>query len=118
MKVGYRDVDGYEQTAYLDEPEVARDIYRGVHKHTDEPVTVRWTGTEWVEMTTDPLWWRIRGTSGPDPMDPDYLRVRVEVKPHTDVLGCAVRLEPRHTPQDYKDALDRLVWELDKLLGG
>ena len=38
-----------ESTAYLDAQESA-DVFSGVDKHTDEPVTVRWTGTRYEEV--------------------------------------------------------------------
>lgn len=47
MKVRYRTSSGSESTAYLDDGESS--THTGVDKYTDEPLTVRWDGSEWVE---------------------------------------------------------------------
>lgn len=61
MKIGYRTLDGYRSTAYLDcdaHPD-GWDCghgddgnHTGINKYTDEPVTVRWNDTEWIEIST------------------------------------------------------------------
>lgn len=48
MKVRYRTESGSESTAYLDDGESS--TRTGADKHTNEPLTVRWDGTEWVEV--------------------------------------------------------------------
>jgi hypothetical protein len=53
MKVRYRMASGYETTAYLDDEANVDGSYSGTNKHTDEPVTVRWTGDEWIEVGGD-----------------------------------------------------------------
>lgn len=50
MKVRYRTRPGSESTAYLDDGE--SDTRTGTDKYTDEPLTVRWDGAKWVEVTT------------------------------------------------------------------
>lgn len=54
MKVGYRKLNGYISTAYLDDDWDDRpgNVYTGEDKYTELPVTVRWTGEEWVELDT------------------------------------------------------------------
>jgi hypothetical protein len=47
MKVDYRTTSGHLSTAYLDEP--YGETAQGVDKHSDTPLTLRWTGTEWQE---------------------------------------------------------------------
>lgn len=41
MKIGYFDAADYESKAYLDE-EIAPGVWTGTHKHTDDPLRVRW----------------------------------------------------------------------------
>lgn len=48
MKVRYHTKSGSESTAYLDDGE--RDTRTGADKYTDEPLTVRWDGSKWVEV--------------------------------------------------------------------
>jgi hypothetical protein len=48
MKVNYRTESGSESTAYLDDGE--GDTRTGADKYTDEPLTVRWDGSKWVEV--------------------------------------------------------------------
>lgn len=48
MKVRYRTDSGHESTAYLDDGESA--TRTGIDKYTDEPLTVRWDGSEWTEV--------------------------------------------------------------------
>lgn len=48
MKVRYRTESGSESTAYLDDGE--SNTRTGTDKYTDEPLTVRWDGSEWVEV--------------------------------------------------------------------
>ena len=43
------DVDGI--TAYVSEHPDADGLHHGTSKHTGDPVSVRWTGTEWTEAT-------------------------------------------------------------------
>lgn len=50
MKVRYRQPDGWESTAYLDDEPVEENVHVGTNKHTDEPVKVRWNGVEWVQI--------------------------------------------------------------------
>jgi len=52
VKVGYLDLDGYRQTAYLDEDEPTGGVMRGTHKHTDEEVFVVWDDDkeDWLEV--------------------------------------------------------------------
>lgn len=49
-KIDYVLLNGFTSTAYLDEMPEGRDILVGTDKHTDEPVTVRWTGEQWVQL--------------------------------------------------------------------
>lgn len=49
MKVRYRTASGAESTAYLDDGE--SDTRTGTDKYTDEPLTVHWDGSKWVETT-------------------------------------------------------------------
>lgn len=51
MKVRYRTERGSESTAYLDDGE--GDTRTGTDKYTDEPLTVRWDGSKWVEITEE-----------------------------------------------------------------
>lgn len=51
MKVDYRLLSGGTSKAYLDEEE--GEVITGTDKYTDDPVAVRWTGLEWVEVATD-----------------------------------------------------------------
>lgn len=48
MKVRYRTESGGESTAYLDDGD--GDTRAGADKYTDEPLTVRWDGTNWAEV--------------------------------------------------------------------
>lgn len=48
MKVRYRTEFGSESTAYLDDGE--SNTRTGTDKYTDEPLTVRWDGSKWVEV--------------------------------------------------------------------
>jgi hypothetical protein len=48
MKVRYRTKSGTESTAYLDDGE--SDTRTGADKYTDEPLTVRWDGAQWVAV--------------------------------------------------------------------
>ena len=52
MKVGYIDLDGYRQTAYLDEDEPTGGVMSGTHKHSDAPVLVQWDDDkgDWFEV--------------------------------------------------------------------
>jgi hypothetical protein len=50
MKVRYRTESG-ESTAYLDDGE--SDTRTGTDKYTDEPLTVRWDGSKWVEVSSE-----------------------------------------------------------------
>ena len=50
MKVRYRTKSGSQSTAYLDAGE--SNARTGVDKYTDEPLTVRWDGSKWVEAAT------------------------------------------------------------------
>lgn len=52
MKARYRTTAGSESAAYLDDGE--SDTRTGVDKYTDEPLTVRWDGSKWVEVTAAP----------------------------------------------------------------
>jgi hypothetical protein len=52
MKVRYRTQSGTESTAYLDDGE--SDTRTGADKYTDEPLTVRWDGSQWVEIGEEP----------------------------------------------------------------
>ena len=52
MKVRYRTQSGTESTAYLDDGET--DIRTGADKYTDEPLTVSWDGSKWVEVAEEP----------------------------------------------------------------
>lgn len=52
MKVRYRTESGSESTAYLDDGE--SNTRTGADKYTDEPLTVRWNGATWIEVTADP----------------------------------------------------------------
>lgn len=52
MKVRYRTTSGSESTAYLDDGESG--TRTGFDKYTDEPLTVRWNGAEWVEVAAVP----------------------------------------------------------------
>jgi hypothetical protein len=48
IKVEYHTLGGFRSTAYLDG---YQGEYRtGTNKHTDEPVTVYWTGAAWIEI--------------------------------------------------------------------
>lgn len=47
MKVRYRTESGSESTAYLDDGE--SNTRTGFDKYTDEPLTVRWDGSVWIE---------------------------------------------------------------------
>lgn len=47
-KVGYRS-GRVMRTAYLDTP-LGGDRYSGTEKHSDTPVTVQWTGSEYVQV--------------------------------------------------------------------
>lgn len=51
MKVRYRTQSGTESTAYLDDGE--GDTRTGADKHTDEPLTVWWDGSGWVEVVEE-----------------------------------------------------------------
>jgi hypothetical protein len=48
VKIGYIGLSGYRSTAYLDTG--YGDTWAGTDKYTDDPITVRWTGTEWQEQ--------------------------------------------------------------------
>ena len=50
-KIEYVLPNGFTSDAYLDEeiPE-GREILTGVDKHTEERITVRWTGERWVQL--------------------------------------------------------------------
>ena len=52
VKVGYVDLNGYHQTAYLDTRD--GEFWTGRHRHTDEPVRVYWNDDDevraWVEV--------------------------------------------------------------------
>lgn len=51
MKVSYLRADGRESTAYLDDEDYDGDReYRGVNKHTDEPVVLRVRDGRWIEV--------------------------------------------------------------------
>lgn len=55
VKVGYRSVeswDGIESTAYLD-TDLGGGVWTGVNKHTDEPVTVWWSGRCWWQIPVE-----------------------------------------------------------------
>lgn len=52
MRVAYRPSSGPEwnlSTAFLD-TEHQDGTYSGTDKYTDDPVTVRWAGSAWVEV--------------------------------------------------------------------
>jgi hypothetical protein len=51
-KIEYHLLNGATSDAYLDDeiPE-GREILTGVDKHTDQRVTVRWTGDRWVQLS-------------------------------------------------------------------
>jgi hypothetical protein len=49
MKVRYSTESGSESTAYLADGE--GDTRTGADKYTDEPLTVRWDGSKWTEIT-------------------------------------------------------------------
>ncbi|RPE40254.1 hypothetical protein EDD90_3290 [Streptomyces sp. Ag109_O5-1] len=53
MKVNYRTESGSESTAYLDDGEAG--TRTGADKYTDEPLTVRWDGSQWVEVGAGPV---------------------------------------------------------------
>lgn len=53
MKVGYRTESGSQSTAYLDDGD--SNTRTGFDKYTDEPLTVRWNGAEWVEVAALPV---------------------------------------------------------------
>ena len=50
-KIEYHMPNGFTSDAYLDHeiPE-GRETLTGVDKHTEERVTVRWTGERWVQV--------------------------------------------------------------------
>jgi hypothetical protein len=52
VKVGYRKLNGFTSTAYLDEDPVSSDTYAGEDKYTGYPVRVRWSDEhdEWREV--------------------------------------------------------------------
>lgn len=56
LKIGYQGLTGYDSTAYVDaeldnEGNVLIDVpFSGTNKHTDEPLKVKWTGIDWVEV--------------------------------------------------------------------
>jgi hypothetical protein len=52
MKIRYRTASGSESTAYLDDGE--NNTRTGFDKYTDEPLTVRWDGSKWVEVAEEP----------------------------------------------------------------
>lgn len=49
FKISYHALDGYVSKAYVDEEPIG-DYHHGVNKHTDDPVCVYWTGTDWIEV--------------------------------------------------------------------
>lgn len=49
-KVEYHLPNGFTSTAYLDEMPAGQDVFVGTDKYTDEQVTVRWTGTRYVQV--------------------------------------------------------------------
>lgn len=49
-KVPYWTLGEYETTAYIDEWEGPYGLRKGTHKHTDDPVLMRWNGRRWVEV--------------------------------------------------------------------
>jgi hypothetical protein len=51
-KIEYVLLNGFTSTAYLDAMPEGRDVLVGTDKYTDEPVTVRRTGEQWVELPT------------------------------------------------------------------
>lgn len=61
MKIRYRTEFGSESTAYLDDGE--SNTRTGTDKYTDEPLTVRWDGSKWVEVA--PLRERSAGPARP-----------------------------------------------------
>lgn len=63
MKIGYTRIYGFTSTAYLDDGD--GDTRTGQDKYTEEPITVRWNGDEWIETPAAPA-----GTRwNPDTMD-------------------------------------------------
>lgn len=48
-KVRYTTLGANQTTAYLD-GEIVPDVYVGVNKYTDEPISVLWTGEKYVEV--------------------------------------------------------------------
>jgi hypothetical protein len=51
-KIEYHMPNGFTSDAYLDDDlREDSDIMTGVDKHTDVPVTVRWTGERWVQLS-------------------------------------------------------------------
>lgn len=50
IKIGYVRSSGRETTAYVREEPDSDGLHRGFNKHSDEPVTVRWTGGRWEEV--------------------------------------------------------------------
>lgn len=52
-KIEYQLPNGFTSDAYLDDeiPETP-EILTGVDKHTDAPITVRWSGERWVQLET------------------------------------------------------------------
>ena len=54
LKIDYEMPNGHTSTAYVTRERDDQEILRGVNKHTDEPVAVRWTGEKWVQLPTRP----------------------------------------------------------------
>ncbi len=50
LKIEYVLPSGHTSTAYVDKEREDQDICRGVDKHTDEPLVVRWTGEKWIQL--------------------------------------------------------------------
>lgn len=54
MKVGYRKLNGFVSTAYLDDDDIidGQTLYAGEDKYTGAPVTVQWDDDcdEWKEQ--------------------------------------------------------------------
>jgi hypothetical protein len=49
-KIEYQLLNGFTSDAYLDDEPEGREILTGTDKHTDAPITVRWTGERWVQI--------------------------------------------------------------------
>lgn len=51
LKISYLALDGYHSKAYTGDAPIG-DAWPATDKYTDDPITVRWTGTEWQEVAT------------------------------------------------------------------